>query len=319
MMGWPASWALAGTGLIVSGTGPENLTPHLEVLRDPGGTLTLTDVLQRTADFTPLPGGKFSMGYTRDAFWLRFALSRTDVASPVWRLVTEPPYMEDLRFYTPTIDGDSVEYRSGSQIPVALRYRAGPNMSFPVELALTPHVYYLRVQSHTMVALSLWTPEAFEATMVQVNLLQGLFQGMLATALLISLLSALWLRQAFFFVALIYLLAFGALHFANSGYDQLFIYPDHPGWSPTMLGVLRSLVPALFVWFVLTYLEPKAFYPRLIRMLAGLAWFSMGASVASLFGYYQEVATLFATGVMLSVMLVIALLALMLRHPAADA
>lgn len=316
VIGLPGPWAFAATGLIVSGTGPIDLAPHLEVLRDPGGTLTLAEVLEQTANFRPLPGGKFSMGYTRDAFWLRFTLSRTDTTSPVWRLVAEPPYLEDLRLHVPTIDRNAVEFRAGSQVPVEAWYRAGPNITFPIELDRTPQVYYLRVQSRTMVALALelWTPEAFEVALVRVNLLQGLFQGMLATAVLIGLLSALWLRQAFFFAALAYLLAFGGLHVANNGYDQLFLYPDHPGWSPMVLGVLRSLTVALFVAFVLTYLEPKAFYPRLTRTLDGLVGVILVTLILSLFGYYQEVGTVFVIAAILIAVLVIFLLVMMLRH-----
>ena len=55
-----------------------SLAGHLEQLDDPGGKLTLADVLTPTMSsrFKPI-SGYMNRGYTRDAVWLRFKMERT--------------------------------------------------------------------------------------------------------------------------------------------------------------------------------------------------------------------------------------------------
>ena len=56
--------------------GSVRLSPHVEVLEDPEGTLMLDDVRHAPLAwrFRPAGAGPINFGYTRSAWWLRFSL-----------------------------------------------------------------------------------------------------------------------------------------------------------------------------------------------------------------------------------------------------
>jgi two-component system, sensor histidine kinase LadS len=136
----------------------------------------------------------------------------------------------------------------------------------------------------------------------------------LLAAVLISAICALWLRQWFFVVATAYALAYGAQHLALNGYDQFFLYPTTPMLADRVVGILATLVPALSTFFVLLYLEPRAYCPRLTRLLTGFVWVSLAASGFSLAGYYPYLAPHIPAYVVVHLALMIALLIAMGRY-----
>lgn len=75
------------------------LAGRVEVLRDPGQSLGLADVLRRSGDFTPTqPNTNF--GYTYDGIWLRLVLPATEQARGV--LMLQPNFLDTVDFYVAT-------------------------------------------------------------------------------------------------------------------------------------------------------------------------------------------------------------------------
>ncbi|MDD3519575.1 MAG: sensor histidine kinase, partial [Chromatiales bacterium] len=298
-----------------------SLLPHAHVLRDPGGELDFERLLaaERSpegAGFQPL-GDSFSMGFTGDAFWLRLALARAPESSDeVFWLVAWPPFIDDLRLYAPTADGGYAELSAGDHVPVAERMLALRETVFQIRLGSEPRVFYVRARSGSTLtlALELLRPQVFVERSVFVNTRHGLFFGLLLTSLVVSLLCALWLRQRFFFIATAYLLSYGVLHFILNGYDQLLIYPAMPWLADSLIGVFGALTGGLLIHFVLSYLEPRAFYPRLTLLLTVLAWWFYVMTGLSIVGLYPQIAFLFHLSATLVLVLMPVLFLLMLPH-----
>lgn len=293
---------------------------QLHILRDAGGTLSLDEVLAAErrpggAGFTPL-SGPFSKGYTRDAYWLRLEIARTLDAAADWWLVAWPPFVDDVRLYTPDASGAYTERRAGDHVPVADRALAVRETVFPLTLDVAPRTVYLRVASTSALTLSLqlWTPQAYTERSVFTNTRQGVFVGLLVTAIVVSLLSALWLRRWLFVIATAYLCVYGALHFALNGYDQLVLYPGAPWLADNVVGVLGTLTAAALIHFVLAYLEPGRAHRGLSLTLSGLAWLCLLWAVLSAFGLYAWIAPLFQIASLLILVLLIALMMMMLPH-----
>jgi signal transduction histidine kinase len=265
--------------------------------------------------FQALPG-VFSQGFTRDAFWLRLSISRAAGEPMHWWLVAEPTFIDDLRLYVPDGDGGYSEQRAGDHVPVSQRPMATRETIFPIDLPETPQTIYLRVQSTSTLALTLalWRPEAWAAGSLLRNTLHGTFFGMMLAAVLISLVSAIWLRQKFFMVATAYVLSYGIQHLAINGYDQIFLYPESPLLANYAIGVASTLVPALFLFFTLLYLESPRYCPRLSKLVSAVAWISVGALAFSLAGYYPEMAPHMPSYVAILLVLVITLIVQMFPY-----
>lgn len=262
----------------VSGKESISLLENLDFIRDPSGKLSITDVLDIAATtgskaFQPT-NGKFSQGFTQDVFWLRVTMVCLECAAQRRLMVATPPFIDDIRLYTPDSKGNYSEFRAGDHVPLKQRAQATRDTVFPLDLDKTPHTFYLRVQSTSTITLSLklFTPDNYALDLLQSNMLHGIFLGLLLASALISLISAIWMRQLFFLIATLYLLGYGFQQFTFNGYDQLFIFPDNPALADRTVGMSSSLMPGLFIFFFLSYLDPSQHFPRLTMALLWLAW-----------------------------------------------
>ena len=167
---------------------------EIDYLRDPDGHLVIQDVSSpKLADnFKRLDhGGEF--GYTRDTIWLRISLQRAKDAPSDWRLEVTNPYINDLRFFSPSQIGFD-EAQSGDRYPFEERQVAFHNPVFNVDIPdHAPRTFYLRIQtdSSTAADLLLWRPAALrDAGQVEL-LVFGLIIGMMMMSLVFALLN--WL------------------------------------------------------------------------------------------------------------------------------
>ena len=307
-------------GVVAGGKGGLDIVAEAEFLRDPDGRLDVHQVAAKGVDsaghrFQPL-SGVFSQGFSRDVFWLRVRVSHAADAPAHWWLVAEPTFIDDLRLYLPDGHGGFTEQRAGDHVPVSQRPMATRETIFPIDLTEAPQTIYLRVQSTSTLALTLalWQPEAWVAGSLLRNTLHGTFFGMMLAATLISLVSAIWLRQKFFVVATAYVLSYGVQHLAINGYDQIFLYPEAPLLANYAIGVASTQVPALFLFFALLYLESARYLPGLSKLVSAVAWLSVLAIAFSLAGYYSAMAPYMPTYVGLLIVLVVTLIIKMLAH-----
>jgi two-component system, sensor histidine kinase LadS len=299
----------------------ESLLDQAHVLRDREGELTLHDLLAfddatAASQFSPVQGS-FSLGFTRDVAWIRIALAAPEVQGVLERLVVvRPPFLQDVRLYSQAADGSWGEQRAGTAVPVADRALNVPEIVFPLEMISEPREYYLRIQTRSTMAMSmdLWHPGAFMERSARVYTRHGVFLGMVTTAIVITLLCAVWMRQRVFWFAAAYLIAYATLLFVLNGYDQISVYPAAPFLSNHIVGVLTVGAAALLIGFSLAYLEPRSVLPRFSRLLEGLAWLCAGGVLISVFGGYAFIAAPAAVLIAAITVLLMVLYILMLRH-----
>jgi len=75
-----------------------DLAPHVEYLEDPGGDLTLSDVVSGNAAgrFEPISGGRIDFGFSESTFWLRLQVRNGDDAAIDRRLSLNMRFMQEL-------------------------------------------------------------------------------------------------------------------------------------------------------------------------------------------------------------------------------
>ena len=211
-----------------------DLAGHLDMLIDPGGELTLADVLapQNFSRFTPIPGD-LNRGYTSDTAWLRTTVTRSDpFPGQVW-LRLGPAYIDFITVYlqTGTDPAHPASYREihlGDHVPVARRTVRSPEFVLPVTLQPNTEITIL-IQVHTSSTLNLegtlYTTGALLTHDTSYLVLQG---GYLGIALIIAL------------VNLIYFLRIGDRLFLYFGLYILALFGQQLG----MNGLISILWPA---------------------------------------------------------------------------
>ena len=136
--------ALPAAGQPVVDFGPDDtavaLHGHMALFRDPGGQMTLEQVIAPAMRerFEPLPIS-LSLGYVPTAAWLRFTLRNTGPAARRLYLDFEPPFIDHVDVFVPDAAdtagaSDFHEIRLGDHVRVAYKPVFNLNNVVPVEL-----------------------------------------------------------------------------------------------------------------------------------------------------------------------------------------
>jgi len=130
-----------------------SLSDHIALLRDPGRGLGIDDARKATA-WTPLPRA-LSLGYTKDAVWLRFDIERGPEAPPEWLLALGDATLDDVRLWQADTRGRLVEQRSGSDVPRGLRPVDDPSPVFRLFLQPGRQTIFVRIWTRSSLAARL--------------------------------------------------------------------------------------------------------------------------------------------------------------------
>ena len=162
------------------------LAPHVTVLEDPGGTMTLADAQRRAGEFRPsaVPDdAAINFGYSSAAWWLRIDFAADQSAARDWLLDVAFPTLDSVEYFGP--GGERMA--TGDRLPFAVRPMLHRNFVFPVYLDESGSgTAWLRIVSEgtLTIPLKLWRHEAFwQDSLVTYSLLALYFGMLLALAL----------------------------------------------------------------------------------------------------------------------------------------
>ena len=156
-------------------------------LKDPTQRLTIEEVVQRSADFTPAPNG-FAAGYTSHVHWLRFELRPLGSSPSGTLLEIRPPFLDDVRLFSPRDGGGFEEKVTGDRLPLSTR--EVPHLGLALSIPALPaegRTFYIRLQttSSSVMALRHWTAEAFTQAKTQEAAALGLYYGVLVSLMIL--------------------------------------------------------------------------------------------------------------------------------------
>ena len=128
-----------------------SLSGHLEILKDDTGSLNIDEITSSKyiTRFTSIPGNLAAGFIPKGAVWLRFTVTRSADAPPVWLLELDPPLLEQVDIYLPDGKGGFETRHGGSLLSFSKReisYRLDLfRLNLPSE---KPVSVYARVASH---------------------------------------------------------------------------------------------------------------------------------------------------------------------------
>ena len=264
---------------------------NLAVLVDADGSETIASVSAPEAAqrFTPLDG-LLSAGYTRKVHWLRFSVQAPVAGS--WWLEVMPPFLDDLRLFTPDGAGFT-ERRSGDRLPFASREENYGGFIFKLALAdSAQHTYYLRLQttSASLLTLQLWQPERFRAAQEFENALMGFLLGVFMLLLLLNVLLWLNTREPLYGWFSLYVSATMLLYFAYTGLVAQHLLPQNPLIADASMGAFVLLFLSASVPFTRRMLHvgrDQKFFFAVFRVMVVLPCLLLASLVT---GHYPEAA-----------------------------
>jgi signal transduction histidine kinase len=261
-------------GVILSDEqGEYRLGPHLEILEDPSGELTIQEVTspEFEGQFTPSQAVTPRFGFTRSVYWARFHLKNATRQTDEWRLAVGFPNMQFVDLYLPAPSGEGYLVKgSGALRPFETRDVAHRLIVFNVPLPpQDEQTIYLRFQSEASMTLGLTlrAPGAFLQHTRDEMLGLGLFYGVLLIMLAYHLFLLVSLREASY-VYYVFFLASGILLFAEyDGLGRQYLWPGLVGRMQFTIATFQVLFFMSIVKFSDAFLDLKNKAPRWHRLV----------------------------------------------------
>jgi len=224
--------AQAETVRPLPGDGELNLGPHVDILEDPDGSLTVQQVSGSFADrFMPATTQNPSFGFTRSTYWLRFTLDMSAVVGQRWYLVQRHPIIDHLTLYAPVEEEVFAATEMGDALPFGERVLEHREFVFPLDTRTQgQRTYYMKVSGKGALSLELKLSSAdglIERTYLE-QLVFGLFYGALLVMLVYNLVLYLSVRDIAYLWYILFLGAF-ILCFVNiNGLGLQYLWRNMP-------------------------------------------------------------------------------------------
>ena len=254
-----------------------SLSGELSALADAGGQLRVDDVAApgKAADFAPLPEW-LRAGYTRDAYWVRFTLQRTQQTPGDWLVEVSPAFLNDVTLFVPRSDGHFEVTQLGDLR--AWAQRPLPHRNFVVPLHLPddrPRTYYLRVKTSSamVVRVQAWQYAGLMTEVQADTALYGVYFGILALAFISNLLFWVWLRERMYLRYCAYLAALAMMALTVGGFASQWFFAQQPLLASRAVGVSVALAYLFGTHFFVSVLHLREHFPRIRRGIAALLLF----------------------------------------------
>lgn len=245
---------------------------HLDILEDPGGELTIDDVIspEYAARFEPSQEAVPNYGFTESVFWLRLRLHNETSLIDQWLLETNFQNLNYVDLYLPSEEGGYWVKESGALRPFDTRDIPYYHVVFNLPLeSQAEGTFYIRVESGSSMTLAftLWSPESFVVNKISDILVIGLFYGALLIALAYHFFLFLSLREPNY-LYLVLFLASSILFWATyEGLADQFLWPGLSEEKLPFLVITMALFFISAMKFSDVFLELQTQAPRLHSLL----------------------------------------------------
>ncbi|MDH4121796.1 MAG: sensor histidine kinase [Deltaproteobacteria bacterium] len=285
-LGWLAGMALGlsfGTAwgqfpvMDLSMAGSYPIAAYAEVLEDPDGNLTFTQVSspEYVGRFQPPQKMGLNFGLAQHPHWIRWRAANRS-SENLWTLRMALPHLSKVNLYIRSPRGAVQAFRSGVGYPFEDRPLKTPSIVFPFSLMNGEEVeIYLRAESAgDWLELDGWVEsnQAFYSQSFWENMAMGAFYGLMAVMALYSLFVYWQLhdRIYLYYTGAILLLGLGA--FVQDGYAYALLWPDKTEYTIHAMMGLNTLFMGVLIMFSREFLATKINHPKLDPWLGRLAW-----------------------------------------------
>ncbi|MCG8637577.1 MAG: ATP-binding protein [Desulfobacterales bacterium] len=249
---------------------------HLEILEDPRGLLTVSDVVSDhyskkfINSAAPVP----NYGFSASAYWVRFKLVNPDMQERFLFLESSWSHHDLVDFYIFNSGEKTEESKAGDLFPYSQREIKHRNIIFPLSIAPdTALTIYLRFKSEAsmLIPLTLWEPAEFYRHANTNNYFLGLYYGAMIIMILYNLFIFFAVKEKKHY--LYYVFFIGSLLLIQVSLDGLgyeYLWPSYPDWANKCVNIFILIGVFWGTLFCRNFLNTKLHVPGLDRILAFL-------------------------------------------------
>ena len=288
--------------------------PVLWYYESPRNDLTLEEAMAafESGEFTRAPAG-FNGGFTESAYWFHFTLLLTDGGGPepstqeVY-LELEYPHIDWLQVFKlsaagpdtpePLVLGDLLDF-SRRPIPVhefvlPARLEAGEPLSF-----------WIHVKSSNLMQMpvSVWQKDRFLQAFGELNLVNGMFFGLVVIMALYNLFIGIMIRDRTFILYFCYFGVFGLFVFSYFGFGFQYLWPGVPRLNDYSLPVLAFVMQSFGILFSRSFLDTPNENPRVNLVLLGAVGFCLAMiPLCFLLSYRAMITVAISSGLVVAIL-----------------
>ncbi|MEE2731505.1 MAG: 7TM diverse intracellular signaling domain-containing protein [Pseudomonadota bacterium] len=268
------------------------LSPELEILEDPDGTLRVSDFLkqrERYQWFQSLDAVP-NLGYSQSVYWFHSIIVNQHDQRKEWLLNVDYPLIDYLDVYF-VRDGEILQvFHVGDKLPHEHRPIDHRNFLFPITLPEgVPTEIYIRLETQGSVKmpLYLWEEAEFIKSDQSFMLGQGLFIGGMLIMFFYNLFLFFVVRNPSYIYYVAYLL-FQMFAFASwRGFGFQYIWPTWPTWNQISIVFFLGGTFTFALLFSIFFLEVRKHTPRLFYVMAVGALTGLTIMISSFVGSYS--------------------------------
>jgi two-component system, sensor histidine kinase LadS len=256
-----------------------------DVLEDPSGSLTLTDVQEapHAQRFQRSREPMLGFGFTKSAYWLRFQVQNPAASTVSWMLEVSYPPLDDIQLYIPRADGSAERRRTGDRMPFGSREILYRNYLFQLNEAPGVTEYYMRVRTTGSLSIPMraWSAPRFLEHLSIEDPLVWIFYGLMLVMAVYNLFIYASVADVAYLYYVCYIVSYIGLQFSLNGFAFEYLWPNQIWWNS------RSLLIWLFFGFGFGALFQRQFlrlweqFPRLDRITLGMGQFSFVLSLSA--------------------------------------
>lgn len=275
--------------------GSYSLAKHLELLEDPTGNLTITDIVSRQTEarFAPSTADTPGFGFTTSAVWARFTV-KNSLPHPVeYFLEVKYPLLDQIDLYTPTDTGGFTVLEAGDSFPFKSRTIQHRNNIFPVRLAPGEQkTLYLRCEttSSLNLPLTLHSPASLAGEISLEQTLLGIYYGILLVMMIYNFFIYLGLKDSTYLYYVLFVFTYMLFQLSVNGMAFQYFWPSRIWWANNCTPLFIFLAYIFATQFTRNILDTARNVPRLDTILrAGLVLSVIGGVLTPFVGYHLSI------------------------------
>ncbi len=253
---------------------PVAIGARMRFVEDPEHQLDIGKARQTLHTWQAIDRESPNFGFTNSAFWFHFVLDNASTEQRDILLELPIPFLDDVRLFQ--LNNESVvnTYHLGDRFPFSQRPIKHNNYVMPFTLEPGDNHFVMRVAAAGSVEapLYVWTPERFTLANAELQMIQGIWIGIISIMVIYNLFLYFFLRDVshLYYVGFV----FGYLMFQISlkGYGFAYLWPEQMGWNSYCISTFIAFTCLNTALLVVSYLNLKKNSPIGYLVMMGIAW-----------------------------------------------
>lgn len=271
-----------------------DVSQNLTYLEDRDHLLSPEDA-RRKVEEGAFQGGQsdtLNFGFTESAYWFHLRIDNRDARQDEWVLEFQYPIIDQIDVYYYFPDGRQEHRRAGDSIAFGERSKPSHFTNFELFVPQGQQVdILLRVETTGAIQMPtvLWDEDEYSAHYHRVQIILGLYYGLIFAMALYNGLLWISLRDRTYFLCVAYIFGYGLFQFSLNGLSFEYLWPDSPWWNNRAIAFLMSFGMLFILAFSSSFLLLSKNAPRVAILFNVLMAFFALLMVGALFMPYKYI------------------------------